>query len=120
MGQRTQVTLIDDYDGGDADQQDISFALDGVEYLIDLSDENAEQLREDIGRWAEHARRQGKARARRRVATGAPRSQSAGERALNQEIRAWWRRQGNEIGDRGRIASEIVHAFEAARRSKSA
>ena len=36
MAQKVEVTLIDDLDGGKADET-ISFSLDGAQYVIDLS-----------------------------------------------------------------------------------
>ncbi|MEJ2579399.1 MAG: Lsr2 family protein, partial [Kineosporiaceae bacterium] len=58
MVQKTQVILIDDIDGGEADET-VSFALDGVSYEIDLSEGNAEGLRESLADWIGHARRVG-------------------------------------------------------------
>jgi len=37
--------LVDDLDGGDAEET-VKFALDGIQYEIDLSDKNAAKLRE--------------------------------------------------------------------------
>src|SRR5919199_5694831 len=37
--------LVDDLDGGDADET-VKFALDGIQYEIDLSEKNATKLRE--------------------------------------------------------------------------
>ncbi len=37
--------LVDDLDGGDADET-VKFALDGIQYEIDLSDKNAAKLRD--------------------------------------------------------------------------
>ena len=37
--------LVDDLDGGDADET-VKFALDGIQYEIDLSEKNAAKLRE--------------------------------------------------------------------------
>ena len=37
--------LVDDLDGGDADET-VKFALDGIQYEIDLSKKNADKLRE--------------------------------------------------------------------------
>src|ERR1700712_5061203 len=37
--------LVDDLDGGDAEET-VKFALDGIQYEIDLSDKNATKLRE--------------------------------------------------------------------------
>ena len=40
MAQKVQVILVDDIDGGAADET-VSFSLDGVSYEIDLSTTNA-------------------------------------------------------------------------------
>lgn len=45
MASRTVVELFDDLDGGRADET-VTFALDGVEYEIDLSKANATALRD--------------------------------------------------------------------------
>ena len=37
--------LVDDLDGGDAEET-VKFALDGIQYEIDLSDKNAAKLRD--------------------------------------------------------------------------
>ena len=66
MAQRVQVLLVDDLDGGDANET-VSFALDGVTYEIDLSESNAAKFRDDLASWIGHARRSGGRRA-----TGAP------------------------------------------------
>jgi len=44
MARRTQVTLVDDVDGGAASGS-VTFALDGNTYDIDLSTRNASALR---------------------------------------------------------------------------
>ncbi len=48
--------VLDDLDGRRADEE-IDFSLDGVQYRIDLSSENAERLREIFSVYIEHARR---------------------------------------------------------------
>jgi hypothetical protein len=58
MAQRVQVLLVDDIDGGNA-AETVSFALDGVSYEIDLSEANAQKLRDDLASWVGHARRAG-------------------------------------------------------------
>ena len=44
MAQKVQVVLVDDLDGGHADET-VTFSLDGVSYEIDLSHENAAAMR---------------------------------------------------------------------------
>lgn len=107
MAQITHVDLVDDLDGTTAHQQDIVFGVDGITWLIDLSDDNAQRLRADIGKWA--------AVARRAPGKNHPRDGSrAGRHANgshNRAIRDWWRSKGHELSDRGRIPGEVVDAF---------
>ena len=63
MAQRVQIILEDDYDGGEADET-VSFALDGAEYELDLSSENAAKLRDELAVWIGHARKTGGRRRR--------------------------------------------------------
>lgn len=56
MASKTVVELVDDLDGGRADET-VSFALDGVEYSIDLSAEHAALLRDRLAGFVGHARR---------------------------------------------------------------
>lgn len=114
MAQKVQVILVDDVDGGDAEET-VSFALDGVSYEIDVSAENAEALREAIAPWIGHARRVGgRSTARRAAASPKARSNGAAARADLSDVRAWARDAGYQVSDRGRVSSEIMAAYEAA------
>lgn len=111
MAQKIIVSLVDDLDGSDAEET-IEFGLDGVTYEIDLSTENAEELRDALAQYVEHARRSGgrKRTGARSNAKASGRS-AAVDREQNQAIRAWARKNGYEVSDRGRIPSEIVDAY---------
>ncbi|MBX9244842.1 Lsr2 family protein [Actinotalea ferrariae] len=115
MAQKVQVVLVDDLDGGEAEET-VSFALDGVSYEIDLSAENAAKLRDSFAQWVGHGRRVG---GRSRSGGGARRSggsssgsgrASAGQ---SQEIREWARANGYTVNERGRIPAEVKAAFDA-------
>ena len=56
MATKTQVVLIDDFTGDPADTT-VKFALDKTEYEIDLSDENAAEMREELSRYVDAARK---------------------------------------------------------------
>ena len=58
MAQKVQVVLVDDIDGGSADET-VSFSLDGAAYEIDLSAANAAALREAFAPYVGTARRVG-------------------------------------------------------------
>lgn len=110
MAQKVQVILVDDLDGGEAEES-VSFALDGVSYEIDLSAENAEALREQLAHWIGHARRVGgRSRAR-----GTAKAAKAAKSTDLGDVRAWARKNGwPNISDRGRVSAEVMEAYEAA------
>jgi hypothetical protein len=56
VASKTVVELFDDLDGGRADET-VSFALDGVDYEIDLSAANAAALRDALAEFVSHAHR---------------------------------------------------------------
>ena len=104
MAQRVQVILEDDFDGGTAEET-VSFALDGAEYEIDLSAENAQGLRDALAPWLAHARKTG-GRRKRGLKPAADSTTS--------EIRAWAQANGHDVSSRGRVSSEVRTAYEAA------
>lgn len=104
MAQKIEVQLIDDLDGSEATQT-ITFGFDGVEYAIDLNDENGSRLKEILTIHASVARRVSgrKARSANKVKSGEP--------SEAQTIREWVRAQGHEISDRGRIPQKWVEEY---------
>jgi hypothetical protein len=112
MAQKVQVILVDDVDGGEADET-VSFALDGISYEIDVSEANAEAIREALAPWLGHARRVG-GRATARARSGAVKSRPAAERTDLSDLRSWARDNGFQVSDRGRVSSEVRAAYEAA------
>jgi hypothetical protein len=113
VASRTIVALIDDLDGGDADET-VSFALDGVEYDIDLSANNAAGLRKVLAEFIESARRTSGRKNRGTPALVHTRVEAGGDKAQNQAIRNWARSQGHAVSDRGRIPAELVEKFQEA------
>jgi hypothetical protein len=110
MAQKVQVILVDDVDGGEAEES-VSFALDGAAYEIDLSTKNAEALRAALATGVGHARRvSGRGRPR---AAAAGRGKSV-KRADRADVRTWARSNGHDVSDRGRISSEVIDAYDAA------
>lgn len=109
MAQKVEVRLVDDLDGGTADET-VTFSLDGTEYEIDLSDEHATALRGEVWKYVQAARRVGKVTARRgRTATAAAPS----NRERNQAIREWAKGIGLDVSDRGRLSQDIVDRYDA-------
>lgn len=115
MAQKTIVQLIDDLDGTSSNSIDtITFGLDGVTYEIDLTEGNAEKLRDQLAEFIGSARRTG-GRAKRNIGPGANRSSNGASRSREQTqaIRDWARQNGWEVADRGRIPADIIKAFES-------
>lgn len=104
--------LVDDLDGGDADET-VKFALDGIQYEIDLSKKNAAKLREAFAQYVAAGSKVGRGGVvvGGRAARG--RGGAAADREQNKAIRAWAKREGREISDRGRIPQEIVDEYHA-------
>ncbi|WP_410597896.1 histone-like nucleoid-structuring protein Lsr2 [Amycolatopsis sp. lyj-23] len=111
MAQKVLVEILDDIDGSAATQT-VQFGLDGVTYEIDLSDDNAAALRDELARYIGAGRRIGGRKVR--VATGQSTTTNASDRERNQQIRAWANANGYEVSERGRLSSEVVSAFEQA------
>ena len=109
MVERVVVQLIDDLDGGDADET-VHFGLDGEDYRVDLSEANASALREALapyigaGRRVGRASQQGTGRSRRASGT------AAGEAAA---IRAWAIERGYQVGSRGQVPADVRAAYRA-------
>lgn len=109
----TKTVIVDDLDGSEATRT-VEFGFNGTSYEIDLSDANATKLEKALATFVEHARKAASG-TKRRSAGGVPRSGSTpAQREENNAIRAWWRGQGNNIADKGRINDEIREAYRAA------
>jgi Lsr2 len=111
VAQIREVRLVDDIDGNEADET-LEFGIDGKNYEIDLSKENAGKLREALAQFVGSARRLSGGRGRRPAAAApvAPRRPSI-DREQNQAIRDWARKRGMKVSDRGRIPAEVLDAY---------
>lgn len=116
MAQKTVVTMIDDLTGEEAEHiSAVEFALDGVTYQLDLSDENAAKLRDTLARYAGAGRRiGGRRRAARRVQASAKGGATGYNRETLKSIREWAKQNGHSVSDRGRLSAEVLTAWEAA------
>ncbi|VTU41418.1 Nucleoid-associated protein Lsr2 (plasmid) [Variovorax sp. PBS-H4] len=110
MATHTSVQLIDDLDGKSEAAETVQFALDGAAFEIDLTESNAAKLRKALDRYVAAGRRiRATSPSTRRPAT---RSEGRSREELAQ-IRAWAVEAGYEIADRGRIAKNILEAYDA-------
>ena len=109
MAQQFHVRFIDDLDGTDLGDKanTITFAFEGKDYSIDLSDANADTFREVLEPYinAGHRVTGSKAKTSRRTTT------SSGDTKV---VREWARSNGYDVSDRGRIPTDIMDAYAAA------
>jgi hypothetical protein len=112
VAKQTVVTLVDDLDGGEAEEQ-VEFAVDGKSYEIDLSVVNSKKLREALAPYVAAARRAGGRR--RATETSAAAARPTVDREQNQAIREWAQKQGMKVSERGRIPSSVLEAYHAVR-----
>jgi hypothetical protein len=116
MAQRVQVELVDDLNGEVADET-VRFGVDGTEYEIDLTTENAEKLRSTLSEYVDKGR---KAKTGRRGQGGQggqsspSASPSKSKREETQKIRQWAQDNGHNPSSRGRITQAIVDAYNEA------
>ncbi len=108
----------DDLDGTcDDTVRRITFALDGVDYEIDLSENNANDMYEKLAVYASAARpvRRGGAK---KVASPARKPKSETSPAVGDQppyetkkARAWLKENGHEVADKGRLQPEQAQLY---------
>jgi Lsr2 len=112
VAKRTVHVLIDDLDGGEADET-ITFGVDGVRYEIDLSEKNATKMRGALARYIEAGTRIGRAGATAGRVAARGRAAATVDRDQNKAIREWAQGKGLDVSDRGRNKQDIVDRYHA-------
>ena len=110
MATRTEVVLVDDLDGETPAGTTVEFALDGTEYGIDRSEENAAAMRAPLSRYVQAARTVSSS-AGRRAEEPVKAAYSGYDPAA---VRAWAAGQGITVSPRGRIRADVVAQYRAA------
>lgn len=113
MATKTTVVLVDDLNGDPADTT-IRLGLDSRQYELDLTEENAQELRELFNRYISAAR---KMSGGRRGSTAGPLKAAftAVDPAVDPAaVRAWAKGNGVEVSPRGRIKAAVLEAYRAA------
>lgn len=111
MAQQVITHLVDDVTGEAADET-VRFGLDGKQYVIDLSEANAKELRGALAGYIESGRRD-----RGGDSGGNTRKTAArntGDRDQSLAIRDWARSNSYTVADRGRIPAAVIAAFNDA------
>ncbi len=112
MAQKLSVTFACDYDSKeipDGEQLTRAFSLDGRDYEIDLCEKHSQKFDEVLRRFAEKARK----------VTGRvprPKRRTAAHRQHSAEVRAWAKRNGIAVSDRGRIPAHVIESYDASHR----
>ncbi|PPF46346.1 Lsr2 family protein [Rathayibacter sp. AY1F6] len=107
-----KLTLIDDLDGTpiEGDGGTVNFSIDGANYEIDLSAENADALRAVFEKYIDAGRR-----VRRDGSAGSAspaRAKATPERL--KAVREWAAENGHEVSSRGRIPADVQKAYDDA------
>ncbi|OMC55346.1 hypothetical protein A5747_13200 [Mycobacterium sp. IS-836] len=98
--------LVDDLDGTAAEGT-VDFSYKGTAYQIDLSTANDKKFDKAMEQWISKARKKGRAATRHRTRVRSPQA-----KADNDAIRAWAKKQGLQVSDRGKIPKDVVDKFE--------
>lgn len=107
MARKISVQLTDDLDPKLVAETTVEFGLDGAQFEIDLTHDNAEKMRRSLQPWIDSARKMsGRSRGRRPI--------NVGDKAELAAIRAWARDAGLKVSSRGRIPSDIRAQYHAA------
>jgi hypothetical protein len=112
MAMVTRTFKTDDLDNSEDDVRTVRFALDKINYEIDLSAANDTRLRDALARFVNAA-----TEVKNKPAPGRGRKTAAGTRPdkeQTQAIREWARANGYQVSERGRISVTIQEAFAAA------
>ena len=110
MAQRTIVQLVDDLDGKeltDGQGQTVTFSLDGVSYEIDLSNKNAQKMRQAFGEYVNVARKVGGSRTPR---TRGKRTTLTPDASV---LKAWADSKGFDYPKRGRLPKTLIERYHA-------
>ncbi|MBT1631577.1 histone-like nucleoid-structuring protein Lsr2 [Curtobacterium flaccumfaciens] len=113
MAQKVTTHLVDDLTGDTIEEgkgQTVTFGFDGAHYEIDLTDDNADALREAFSDYVAAARKV-TGRAGRTASGSAPKRGNSEELA---KIREWANANGHEVSSRGRISQAVRDAYSAA------
>lgn len=112
MARREITQYFDDLDDTPLEETDlrvVQFSYEGTDYILDLSEENAEKFRELVTPFIQVARKVTPDRMNR----GAEPLTFA-TRGNSRAIRRWALDQGLKVANRGKIPFEIIEAYNKA------
>jgi len=95
-----KIIKIDDIDGVTTATQRIHFTYEGINYTMDVSEDNFNAYHKTMAFYVEHAR--------------VPKYTRIRNDPKNDQIRKWANQNGMTIAERGRIPTAIIHAYNHA------
>ncbi|WBT08647.1 Lsr2 family protein [Corynebacterium sp. SCR221107] len=107
MARREVTQIFDDLDNKPLDEAEvrvIRFAVNGTDYVLDVSEKNANRFYEVIGPYVEAARKVPSIRTHKGGAVAA---------YDPKQVREWATRNGYAVARRGKISQEIIDAYLA-------
>ena len=114
MARRQITQYFDDIDDTPLDADNVNlveFSYKGSDYVLDLSEENAQAFAEALEPYISKATKVSKSRSTSRAAsTSTPKS----DPKRNKRIRDWARDNGHTVSSRGQISHEIIAEYELA------
>ncbi|MGP6175629.1 histone-like nucleoid-structuring protein Lsr2 [Corynebacterium sp. A21] len=112
MARREITQYFDDLDDAPLEETElrvVQFSYEGTDYILDLSEANAERFRELVSPYIQVARKVTPDRANRGAEALPPAT-----RGNSRAIRRWALDQGMKVANRGKIPFEIIEAYNRA------
>ncbi|MBD7956419.1 Lsr2 family protein [Microbacterium sp. Sa4CUA7] len=116
MARRIVHQLVDDLDGTELEVgsgETVLFSLDGIAYEIDLTDENAQSLRDALAPYVSAGRRVSGGRGTSGTSDSARKRRRTGQHDYG-PVREWAKSNGYTVSERGRVPAAVLEAYEAA------
>ena len=113
MARKIIHQLVDDLDGTalePGEGETVLFSLDGKAYEIDLTESNAQALRDAFAPYIKAGRRAGSSSA----PTGRSSRRRSGSGVDLGAVREWARQNGHTVSERGRVPQAVLDAYNAA------
>jgi len=117
MARRIVHQLVDDLDGTELEVgsgETVLFSLDGIAYEIDLTDDNAQALRNALEPYVSAARRVSGGRSASSSGTNSGRKRRRSGQNDYGPMREWAKANGYTVSERGRVPAAVIEAYEAA------
>ncbi|WP_099298264.1 Lsr2 family protein [Corynebacterium dentalis] len=110
MARREVTQFFDDFDNSPLEDNEVNvveFSVNGVDYVMELSEKNLQKFQSAVDPYIAVARRATRSSSNRKSS-----SNSSSNR--NKRIREWALENNLDVSKRGRIASDIIEKFNQA------